>query len=64
MINCIVAVDQGQGIGYQNSLPWPRLADDMRWFRTKTTNNVVIMGSNTYLSLDIRIDNKILCTFI
>ncbi len=51
MINCIVAVDRNQGIGFEGQMPWPRLSGDMRWFREKTTNNVVIMGSTTFISL-------------
>lgn len=59
MINCIVAVERSRGIGYQNSMPWPRLANDMKWFKSVTTNNVVIMGSNTYLSLGKPLPNRI-----
>jgi dihydrofolate reductase len=51
MINCIVAVDQTGGIGYNGNMPWPRLKGDMAWFKTMTTNNVVIMGSVTWHSL-------------
>lgn len=51
MINCIVAVDKNQGIGYKNSMPWPHLPGDMKWFRSQTTNNVVIMGRKTWESL-------------
>lgn len=51
MINCIVAVEQNQGIGFEGQMPWPRLKDDMSWFRTMTTNQIVIMGSTTWKSL-------------
>jgi dihydrofolate reductase len=59
MINCIVAVEKSQGIGYQNSLPWPRIPGDMNWFKKMTTNNVIIMGSNTYKSLGKPLPNRI-----
>lgn len=54
MINCIVAVDKNQGIGYKNSMPWPFLKEDMNWFKKMTLNNVIIMGSNTWKSLPFR----------
>lgn len=51
MINCIVAVERNQGIGFNGSMPWPRLAGDMRWFREKTTDQIVIMGRKTWDSI-------------
>lgn len=56
MINCIVAVEKNQGIGFNNQMPWPHLKDDMKWFKEKTINNIVIMGRKTWNSLG----NKIL----
>ena len=51
MIVCLVAVDQNQGIGFNNSMPWPRLDSDMLWFKERTEKNVVLMGSKTWKSL-------------
>lgn len=51
MINCIVAVEHNQGIGFEGQMPWPHLKGDMAWFRKMTTNQVVIMGSTTWKSL-------------
>ena len=51
MINCIVAVDKNQGIGFEGQMPWPRLAEDMRWFKEKTTDQIVIMGRKTWESI-------------
>jgi len=51
MISMILAADEKGGIGYKNGLPWPRLDEDMRYFRAVTENNVVVMGSNTWESL-------------
>lgn len=54
MINCIVAVDQNQGIGLNNSMPWPHLKGDMSWFKKSTTGQIVIMGTNTWKSLNYK----------
>lgn len=51
MINCIVAVDRNQGIGFNGQMPWPRLAGDMKWFKEKTTDQIVIMGRKTWESI-------------
>lgn len=51
MINCIVAVEHNQGIGFNGSMPWPRLPGDMRWFKEKTTDQIVIMGRKTWDSI-------------
>lgn len=48
-MNIIVAVDRNWGIGYQNKL-LISIPDDMKFFRTTTTDKVVIMGKNTLLS--------------
>lgn len=45
----IVAVDQKWGIGKNNDLLFS-LKEDMKYFREKTTGNVVCMGYNTLLS--------------
>lgn len=54
MISAIVAVEKNQGIGFNGSMPWPHLKADMQWFKKITTNNVVIMGSNTWKSLNYK----------
>jgi dihydrofolate reductase len=59
MINCIVAVDKNQGIGFQGQMPWPRLKGDMDWFRTMTTGQIVIMGATTYDGLGKPLPNRI-----
>lgn len=45
-MNIIVAVDNNWGIGYKNDL-LVRIPNDQRFFREKTTGNVVIMGRKT-----------------
>jgi dihydrofolate reductase len=49
MIKAIVAVDEKWGIGKKNDLLFS-LPEDMKFFREKTLNKVVIMGSNTLKS--------------
>lgn len=42
----IAAVDENWGIGYEGEL-LARLSQDMKYFRTKTTGNIIIMGRKT-----------------
>ena len=51
MISLILATDKNGGIGYKNGLPWPLLKEDMKKFKSLTSNNICIMGSNTWNSL-------------
>lgn len=51
MINCIVAIERNQGIGFNGQMPWPHLKGDMAWFRKITTDCIVIMGSTTWKSI-------------
>lgn len=51
MIGCLVAVDKNQGIGFNGSIPWPRLTGDLKWFKETTLNNIVIMGRKTWDSI-------------
>jgi dihydrofolate reductase len=50
MISIIVAIGKNNVIGKNNKLLW-NLPDDLRRFKELTTNNVVVMGKNTYYSL-------------
>lgn len=51
MIISILAIDNNNAIGFKNSLPWPRIKEDMRFFAQTTTNHTVVMGRNTWESL-------------
>jgi len=51
MVNCLVAVDKNQGIGFNGQMPWPHLKGDMSWFKNMTSGHVVIMGSTTWKSI-------------
>lgn len=59
MISCLVAVEKNQGIGYKGSMPWPRLTDDLNFFKNITTDNIVIMGSTTYHSIGKSLPNRV-----
>ena len=52
-INLIVAYDKNYGIGKFNKIPWD-IKEDMNYFTdiTKKGKNAVIMGKNTWLSLN------------
>jgi dihydrofolate reductase len=49
LIKAIFATDLQGGMGYQNSLPWPHDKEDLRNFKQTTTDNIVVMGSNTWI---------------
>ena len=46
----IVATDQGFGLAKNGQIPW-KSNTDMKFFKETTTNNIVVMGSKTLLSL-------------
>lgn len=50
MLTFIVAMDQNQLIGYQNTLPW-HLPADLKYFRAMTWGKPIIMGRKTYQSI-------------
>jgi len=51
MIIGLVAVEKGHGIGFQGQMPWPTLENDLLWFKEKTVDQIVIMGSTTWKSI-------------
>lgn len=46
----IVAFDKNYNIGYENSIPW-HIPEDLAHFKKITTNNICVMGRNTWESL-------------
>ena len=49
-VEAILAVDENGGLAKDGIIPW-KSKTDLRFFRTKTMNNVILMGSKTLLSL-------------
>ena len=49
-INLIMAMDEKNGIGKDNSLPW-HIKGELSQFKALTTGNIVIMGKNTFESI-------------
>lgn len=48
MICSILAATSLGGIGNRGTLPWPHNKEDMKWFAQHTTNQIVVMGRNTW----------------
>lgn len=57
-MNIIVAYDKQRGIGINNTLPWPKLKEDMKWFQENTENSIVLMGRKTFESLPGLLKNR------
>lgn len=57
MITLIVAKTKNNCIGLNNTIPWV-LKDDMKFFKEKTINKVVIMGRKTFESLGKPLSNR------
>ena len=49
MIKAILAADDNGGVGKNGSMPWPRNAKDMEWFKKNTENQIIIMGKTTWI---------------
>ncbi len=49
MIKAILACDEEGGVSKEGSIPWPKNTKDLGWFKKNTTNNVVVMGSKTWI---------------
>lgn len=50
ILSHIVAVSENNAIGVKNGLPW-NIPEDLKFFKDKTLNSVIIMGRKTYESL-------------
>ena len=48
MICSILAATNLGGIGNRGTLPWPKHPQDLAWFKEHTTNQIVVMGRNTW----------------
>ncbi len=50
ILSHIVAVSENNAIGVKNGLPWS-IPEDLKFFKKKTLNSVIIMGRKTYESI-------------
>ena len=51
MIKAILACDNEGGVSKNGTIPWPKNKKDLGWFKKNTTNNVVVMGSKTWIKM-------------
>lgn len=58
MINAIIAVDSEFGFSKEQTIPWT-IKEDMKKFKCLTINGIVIMGKNTWKSLEKPLSNRI-----
>lgn len=56
-ISLIVAIDENNGIGKNNQLPW-YLPADLKHFKTLTTGHPIIMGRKTFESIGKALPNR------
>lgn len=52
-LEAIVAYDINKGISKNGKMPW-NIPEDMQFFKNTTIKNVVIMGKNTFISLNYK----------
>lgn len=57
-IKLIASVDNNYGIGYENQLLF-RNPVDMKMFKDRTTNNIVVMGRKTFESIGKPLPNRV-----
>jgi dihydrofolate reductase len=53
----IAAMSLNRVIGAGNKIPW-HLPDDFKWFKQKTTGNVIVMGRKTFESIGRPLPNR------
>jgi len=49
VVKAILACDNSGGVSKGGTIPWPKNKKDLGWFKKNTTNNVVVMGSKTWV---------------
>ena len=57
MISIIAAIGKNNELGKNNSLIW-KLPNDLKFFKDITTNNIIVMGYNTFVSLGRVLPNR------
>lgn len=56
-LSLIVAVGKNREIGKDNKLLW-NIPEDLKFFKEKTTGKTIVMGSNTFYSLNRLLPNR------
>ena len=57
IISAILAIGNDNEIGLNGSLPW-KSRDDLKHFKALTSNHCILMGYNTYKSLNKPLPNR------
>ena len=50
-MKAIAAMAENRAIGRNNKLPWIPIKEDFKWFRTFTTNKILVVGNKTFNTL-------------
>ncbi len=58
MIAVIVALDSKNGFSKNGEIPW-YYSEDFKHFRALTTNQICVMGRNTYTDINNRLNNPV-----
>lgn len=58
MINIIAAIGKNNELGKDNQLIWT-IKEDLQYFKTITTGKTIVMGYNTYKSINKLLPNRI-----
>lgn len=58
ILSQIVAIAKNRVMGVNNTLPW-HIPEDMKFFREKTKNHIMIMGRKTFESLKSPLPNRL-----
>lgn len=58
-MKCIAAMSLNRVIGKENQIPW-HYTEDFRFFREKTKNQTIVVGTNTFISMGALPNREIL----
>lgn len=50
-MKAIVAMAENRAIGKEDTLPWPTIKNDFKWFKEFTTGKILVAGRNTFNKL-------------
>jgi dihydrofolate reductase len=59
-MKAIAAMAENRAIGRNNKLPWIPIKEDFKWFRTFTTNKILVVGRKTFSTLPFLRDRNII----